>query len=308
MTTKWVLAIACAIGLFAGGRDVSAQGLMYPGLGYAGLGSGYGSYGWGYGGYGLGYSLGYGYGLNYAGYGGYYSPYGWSYGYPYGYGFPYGYGGYGFGYGYPYGYGYGYGGYPYGLGWGGMYSPYGWGGYAGYYGGFGYPWGFFAPSYFNYGSSIYSSPIVQQPVFGNSDYVGRSPVISMPQLNSPQFSSSVPATTVDNGEIVVFSPPSNTGEVQYNLNGMTYTMKPGTLQRFRNDRSWVIEINDGTGQVLKYALTTGTYKFKQSNSTFGLYTSDDKPDGSAPAVNPPETVPPKPSGDTAVPAPAPNIP
>ena len=54
-------------------------------------------------------------------------------------------------------------------------------------------------------------------------------------------------------------------------------MKPGTLQKFTNDRKWVIEVNLGNGEMTQYTLSTGRFKFKQSETGFHLYTTRDDP-------------------------------
>jgi hypothetical protein len=88
---------------------------------------------------------------------------------------------------------------------------------------------------------------------------------------------SSPQVTYDGGEIVLFSPPDNSQESQYTLNGVAYSMKPGSVQRFANDRNWTIEVNRGNGQSMKYTLSTGRYKFKPSSGGIALFTTQDQP-------------------------------
>jgi hypothetical protein len=101
--------------------------------------------------------------------------------------------------------------------------------------------------------------------------------------------------TYDNGEIVLFSPPTNTQEAQYTLNGNAYSMKPGTVQKLTNDRNWTIDVNLGNGQTAKYTLSTGRYKFKQSDSGMGLFTTQDQPGASVATGTPATTTTPAPS-------------
>ena len=76
-------------------------------------------------------------------------------------------------------------------------------------------------------------------------------------------------------------------------------MKPGTVQKFTNDRTWTIEASLGSGVLTKYTLATGNYKFKQTETGMSLYTTQDTPEA------PPATA--NAAGDSAaeVPAPAP---
>jgi hypothetical protein len=105
---------------------------------------------------------------------------------------------------------------------------------------------------------VYSNPVVTQVVYPNS---------TLP--NNAQ-------STFDNGEIVLFSPTNNTREAQYWLNGMPYVMKPGTVQRFRNDRTWTFEMRNGSQQILRYTLSTGNFKVKESASGMELFSTADQ--------------------------------
>jgi hypothetical protein len=132
-------------------------------------------------------------------------------------------------------------------------------------------------------------------------YTGASPVITSPAASPAN--PPIPPARFDNGEIILFSPPSNTIDVQYSLNGVSYTMKPGTMQKFTNDRAWVIDVNPGTGQNAKFTLSTGNFKFKQSDKGMGLFTTKDLPEAPAPVPDPvPAPVPdplPEPDSDEA---------
>ena len=259
--SKWVFTVACMTTVAVGGVVFAHGG--HGGGGHSGGGHGGGGHGGGGGHSGGGHSGGGhmgggghhmggggghhygggGYG-GYGGFGGFYGGYGGFGGY---------YGGYpGYGYGYGLGSGYGYGNYGYGSGAyyaQPIYSTYN------------------QPIYSTYNQPIYSTPAYSQPVYSNSNiYSGSSPVVT----SSPQV-------VYDGGEIVLFSPPSNTQDVQYTLNGAAYTMKPGALQKFSNDRNWTIDVSLGNGQSVKYTLSTGRYKFKQSDAGMGLFTTQDQP-------------------------------
>ena len=132
----------------------------------------------------------------------------------------------------------------------------------------------------------------------NRIYSGSSPVITTPTVISTS-----PPVVYDNGEIIVFSPPNNSVDVQYALNGVSYTMKPGTLQKFANDRTWTIDVNLGNGQHAKYTLSTGRFKFKQSETGIGLFSTKDSPDAPAPVPEPDSTA--IPANDLAAPVPMP---
>ena len=80
-------------------------------------------------------------------------------------------------------------------------------------------------------------------------------------------------------------------------------MKPGTLQKFANDRTWTIDVNLGNGQHAKYTLSTGRFKFKQSETGNGLFSTKDSPDAPAPVPEPDSTA--IPANDLAAPVPMP---
>jgi hypothetical protein len=285
MSSQSVLTIAFLVA-FTASRVASAQfGVGYGGGGYGGYGGG--GYGGNFGQGGFGWS----------------GPYNTAYP-SYGFGSP----GYGFGYNrFGPGFGNGFGGYGNGFGYG-----------------FGNGYSYAQPIYSTYNQPLYSNRVFTPPAYtlrtftplnssgvtySGSSSVGTSPaplVINIPRnltSNSPAPSpqSSSPQFVPDNGEIVLFNPPTNTVEVQYTLNGAPYTMKPGTVQKFANDRTWVIDATLGDGQNAKYTLYTGRYKFKQTESGLNLYATKDNPDAPAPALEPniPSTI------DAVPPAPVP---
>ena len=132
----------------------------------------------------------------------------------------------------------------------------------------------------------------------NRTYAGSSPIFT-----SPAVTAAIPPVSFDNGEIVLFSPPTNTSDVQYSLNGVSYTMTPGTLQKFANDRSWTIDVNLGNGQHAKYSLSTGRFKFKQAETGMGLYSTQESPEAPAPIPEPDASS--TPANDPPAPVPMP---
>lgn len=182
-----------------------------------------------------------------------------------------------------------------GVGNGFVYGP----GYGVYYGpGYGYG---YVPMY-GYG---YASPavvvrpypvyqpqtIVVQPQYPIPSTVVREPVIP-------------PAPMADGGEILLFSPSSNSSDIRYTLNGNPYTMPPGTKQRFVNDRQWIIAFESSSGRVTQYTLSSTRYKFKVSSAGVELVQTQDLPDSEQPGLPiPPLPAPPKPglSDDLVIP-------
>lgn len=220
---------------------------------------------------------------------------------------------------------YGFGSPGYGLGYAGFGSGVGNFGY-----GFGNSYSYAQPLYSSYNMpnySLYSLPLYSTRTFtpqvytlrtfppvGNSSatYSGASQSLSDPSyLNSLSRSTTVnvprsmvpqSAPQFDNGEILIFSPPTNDREISYTLNGAPYTMKPGTLQRFKNDRTWIIEVNLAGNGDSRYTLAAGNYKFKESDGVMHFYTTRENPEATAPAPAPEPIAPPV---LNPVPAPAP---
>ena len=188
------------------------------------------------------------------------------------------------------------------------------------------------PIYSTYNQPLYSTRVFSPQIYtlrtftplngSGLTYSGSSPVMTssppvvinvprslsiVPRSSSSTAASSLPSSsqgTYDQGEIVLFSPPTNTREVKYLLNGASYTMKPGSLQKFINDRTWVIEADLGNGRVVNYTLSTGQYKFKQTDSDMNLFTTKDRPEAPAPS---PETVE-SPAAEAIPPAPLAPVP
>ncbi len=187
----------------------------------------------------------------------------------------------GFGYGYP-SYGFGYGSYPYRYG-----------GYRGYgYGGSGIGLQIYSPP--NY---YYSTPSYVYPSYVAPTYTTPSPVI----VNPPP---SIPAPAFDNGPIVIMAPAANDKPVEYQLNGQSFSIKPGQSQKFNHDRDWIVEFNRGDGKGSgKYSLKATTYKFKMTDNGWELFEAA-KPEPPTDDIQPPEEAV-KPKAIPKAPAPAP---
>ena len=155
----------------------------------------------------------------------------------------------------------------------------------------------YGPGY--YGPYGYRAPVViaPQPIYVPPPvYVQPQPVYVQPQ---PQYSPTpvlpaAPSPYADGGEIVLFSPSTTTSDIRYTLNGHQYTMRPGTKQRFTNDRTWTVQFESHPGHLVSYTLHSVHYKFKQTESGLGLFQTHDTPEATqpglppAPIPNPPE--------------------
>ena len=193
-----------------------------------------------------------------------------------------------------YGISFGNGGVRVGIGNGGLYGPgYGYGPRLGYGVGYGPGYGYAAPPVL-----VQPYPVYQpQPVLSQPQYIPQPTGVSEP------YSLTTPTPLADGGEILLFSPATNPGDLHYTLNGIPYTMAPGTKQKFKNDRTWTIEFESSPGSVSQYTLTSSRYKFKPSDEGLGLFQTQDLPESApqglpaAPIPNPPEPS----AGDSVVP-------
>ncbi len=182
------------------------------------------------------------------------------------------------------GIGFGGGGVRIGVGNGPFYGP-------GYYGS-GYGPGYGYGNGYGYGYGGPGVMIAPRPV-----YVPQ-PVYVQPQQTyipgNTGFVPAAPTSIPDGGEILLFSPATNNGEVNYTLNGQAFRMPPGTKQRFVNDRKWTIQFESAPGQVTTYTLESARYKFKSTTTGLGLFQTQDMPEVAqpglppAPIPNPPE--------------------
>ena len=81
-----------------------------------------------------------------------------------------------------------------------------------------------------------------------------------------------------------------------------------SVTEIKNDRTWTIQFESGPGQLTKYTLNSGQYKFKPSGAGVGLFQTQDTPEvasslrsaASAPVPNPPEAPTPAPDLEATV--------
>ncbi len=167
--------------------------------------------------------------------------------------------------------------------------------------------GFYGPGYYGpgyYGSGYGYGPGVGYGYGSPSVMIAPRPVyVPQPVYVQPQQSyipgntgyvPAAPTSIPDGGEILLFSPTTNNGDVNYTLNGEAFRMPPGTKQRFVNDRKWTIQFESAPGQVATYTLESARYKFKPTTAGLGLFQTQDSPGVAqpglplAPTPNPPE--------------------
>lgn len=164
---------------------------------------------------------------------------------------------------------------------------------------YGYGPGFYGPGTgygYGYRPPVVVAPqpvIVPQPVYVPQQAYG----LSQSQYPTPQAGPSAPTPIADGGEIVIFSPAGNVGNVNYALNGQVFTMIPGTKQQFVHDRSWTIQYEASPGQIATYSLKTGRYKFKSTPAGLALVQTQDTPEATADPGLPPAPIPNPPEPD-----------
>ena len=130
-------------------------------------------------------------------------------------------------------------------------------GYGSGYGGYGY-----GGSPYGYGSGYYSAP----------RYYYTTPTYSYPSTMIINSTPSTPAVSYDNGPIVILAPAANDKPIEYTLNGLSFTMKPGQSQKFNHDRDWIVGFDRGDGKgSAQYGLKAATYKFKMTEKGWELF-------------------------------------
>ncbi len=168
----------------------------------------------------------------------------------------------------------------YGTGWNnrGWYGP----GYNnGYYGngfygpyrpglnvGIGVPNGYYNNGYY-YQNNAYYPPATGY--YDNSGVVYSTPAQSAPTtiaVNPPQST----------GDVEIVNPADNSSELNYALNGQTFTIQPGQTQRIQNDRRWIIEFPRGENpqEIARYTLSPGRFKFKPMDQGWELVRAADQ--------------------------------
>lgn len=123
---------------------------------------------------------------------------------------------------------------------------------------------------------------------------------------SPPVPAAATGTTPSSGKITIFNRPTNRFQMVYALNDQPYTMKPGDVQEFDNDRTWNIQfLGSSTGDVSSFPLDSGIYEFMLGEKGVELWIAEGLPEKQVapPARNPvslPSAAPPR--------APAPSAP
>ena len=157
----------------------------------------------------------------------------------------------------------------YGRG-GGFYGP-------GYYGR-----GYYGPGYYGpgYGSGV-GIRVGNRGYYDDDYYGGRGYYYARPQVNRyyelpnnsvaanprvlPDNKITPTKLTLNEGDILIKSPPDAPGDVGYGINDKwVYTIKPGQKQKLEAGRQWTIEFNRGIdgAQAARYALDPGIYEFR----------------------------------------------
>ena len=111
------------------------------------------------------------------------------------------------------------------------------------------------------------------------------------------------------GEIKLMFPQGATSELSYMLNGTAYSIKPGYVQTFVEDRIWTIEFLQAgnRSQQMRYQLKAGTYLFAFDETGWDLKQAVTSIPASQPTTNnaSPPVVPAAPSATPTPPTPAP---
>ena len=111
------------------------------------------------------------------------------------------------------------------------------------------------------------------------------------------------------GEIKLMFPQGATSELSYMLNGTVYSIKPGYVQTFVEDRIWTIEfLRAGhRSQQMRYQLKAGTYLFTFDQTGWDLRQAVTSVPASQPSTRivSPQVVPSAPSVTPTPPTPAP---
>ena len=126
----------------------------------------------------------------------------------------------------------------------------------------------------------------------------------------------VAATTVAAIAACGLAPAANDKPIEYTLNGLSFTMKPGQSQKFNHDRDWIVGFDRGDGKgSAQYGLKAATYKFKMTEKGWELFeaATPEPPTAAAQGEEPKpidlvkpveKTVPLKGTDETPTPAPA----
>ena len=162
------------------------------------------------------------------------------------------------------------------------------------------------PSIFPYTTVVQPSqpPVIIQTrptAIESKTFAGRSPT-RLSETNRVKGQS----------EIQLVCPKESRQPLAYLLNGTTYTIKPGYLQTFPDDRQWTIAFlrSGNNSEIMRYDLTAGTYRFVADENGWDLKqypspaTKMELPPSPAPAELPLDGLPPTPA---PTPAPSPGL-
>ena len=152
------------------------------------------------------------------------------------------------------------------------------------------------PTVVSSGPSIFPSVSVIQP--SQPPVVIEAKKISSNPIGGSQTPQ--PGKIGGPGEIKLMYPQSASSSLSYMLNGTVYSIKPGYIQTFANDRVWTIEFlrNGNQSQVMRYQLSAGTFVFDADQNGWDL-----KQAPMATVVSPPAPPPlPPPPAPAPVPA------
>ena len=107
-------------------------------------------------------------------------------------------------------------------------------------------------------------------------------------------------------QIQLTCPKESRQPLSYILNGTSYTIKPGYMQTFPDDRPWTIAfLRAGSGsEVLQYELTAGNYRFVADQGGWHL---EQYPQPATRTAVPPSPVPIERPTDIPAPAPTPGL-
>lgn len=169
------------------------------------------------------------------------------------------------------------------------------------YNGFGgYGNGVHGPGY--YGTGPLGSPLYQPsplyidpslrfhtyPSFNNPSPSGAplAPALGDSALGGPlsprYFSRSLPiespATWPSRGKIEIRHAANAKEDLTYALNGSTYTIRPGYLQKFDEDRLWILSLGEKTTlPKSRYTLAAGTFQFGKGEKGWELHAVSSDP-------------------------------
>lgn len=103
----------------------------------------------------------------------------------------------------------------------------------------------------------------------------------------------VPGTMVSYGKILIVNPADSGGDVNYVLNGSSYSIRPGQTQSLDNDRLWTIDFASGGPRgPVRYSLSPGQFKFVVKETGWELVRSTTQV--ASPTLMPQSQIPPAP--------------